>query len=156
MCPESQVDAADVEVLREDRKRPADEGLASAESVFPNTKGRLLCKNNFQRRVWFPIRKTLGINGVRSHDLKHSNPSFLLQAGMHPKIVRVRLGHATNTLTMNRYSHLPSLAHNEAAGTFHRSRPKPKTMDGCQTRDCKTDWRNQFGLTHSPAESSKG
>lgn len=126
------LDAADVEVLREHRKRLADEGLAFGEWVFPNTEGGLICKNNFQRRVWFPIRKALGIETVRFHDLRHSNASFLLRAGTHPKIVQARLGHATIKLTMDRYSHLLPDAQDDAAGAFHRSRPKQNSANGCQ------------------------
>ncbi len=125
------LDAADVEVLREHRKRLADEGLAFGEWVFPNTEGGLTCKNNFQRRVWQPIRKALGMESVRFHDLRHSNASFLLRAGTHPKIVQARLGHATIKLTMDRYSHLLPDAQDEASGAFHRARQKPKSADGC-------------------------
>ena len=79
------LDAAAMEILREHRKRLADEGLAFGKWVFPNTEGGLICKNNFQRRVWFPIRKALNLEHVRFHDLRHSAASFMLRPGFTQK-----------------------------------------------------------------------
>lgn len=123
-----------MEVLKDHRKRLADEGLAFGQWVFPHTEGGLICKNNFQRCVWFPIRKSVGIEGVRFQDLRNSNASFLLRAGTHPKIVQARLGHATIKVTMDRYSHLLPDAQDDDAGTFYRSRPKRNSANGCQSR----------------------
>jgi integrase len=49
-----------------------------------------------------PPMTTRHIDGVRFHDLRHSNASFLMRAGTHQKIVQARLGHATIKLTMDR------------------------------------------------------
>jgi integrase len=47
---------------------------------------------------------------IRIHDLRHTHATLLLAAGMHPKIVSERLGHAEIATTMNTYSHiLPSM-----------------------------------------------
>ena len=44
------------------------------------------------------------------HDLRHTHASLMLAAGVHPKIVSERLGHASITLTLDTYSHvLPNL-----------------------------------------------
>lgn len=39
------------------------------------------------------------------HELRHSHATLLLRAGVHPKIVSERLGHADVQTTMNTYSH---------------------------------------------------
>lgn len=49
-------------------------------------------------------------HGLRFHDLRHTAASLSIAAGAHPKLVQQRLGHASITITMDRYGHLlPSL-----------------------------------------------
>jgi len=52
---------------------------------------------------------------IRLHDLRHSHASHLLKAGVHPKVVQERLGHASIGITMDRYSHLMPGMQEEAA-----------------------------------------
>ena len=48
------------------------------------------------------------------HDLRHCHASWLLAAGVHPKVVSKRLGHSSVQITLDLYSHLlPSI---QAAG----------------------------------------
>ena len=43
-------------------------------------------------------------------NLRHTHAPLMLQAGVHPKIVSERLGHASISITMDTYSHvLPGL-----------------------------------------------
>jgi integrase len=52
-----------------------------------------------------------GLPPVRLHDLRHSYATMALGAGIHPKIVSERLGHANIGITLDTYSHcLPSLS----------------------------------------------
>ena len=44
--------------------------------------------------------------GTRFHDLRHFYASALIRAGLHPKAIQSRLGHATITETMDTYGHL--------------------------------------------------
>ncbi|MGX0105523.1 integrase [Kocuria palustris] len=47
---------------------------------------------------------------ITIHELRHSHATHLLQAGVQPKIVQERLGHASISITMDTYSHvLPSM-----------------------------------------------
>jgi integrase len=46
------------------------------------------------------------LHALRFHDLRHTCASLLIAQGAHPKIIQERLGHASITTTMNRYSHL--------------------------------------------------
>ncbi len=43
---------------------------------------------------------------IRLHDLRHTWATLALQAGMHPKVVSERLGHATTSITLDIYSHV--------------------------------------------------
>lgn len=46
----------------------------------------------------------------RLHDLRHAHATWLLRAGVHPRIVAERLGHSSTTLTLDTYSHvLPTM-----------------------------------------------
>ena len=60
--------------------------------------------SNFDR-VWrrFKTKQKLEI---RFHDLRHSHASALLKAGVHPKVVSERLGHASIGITLDTYSHV--------------------------------------------------
>ncbi len=44
--------------------------------------------------------------GTRYHDLRHFYASTLIAAGLHPKTIQARLGHATIAETMDTYGHL--------------------------------------------------
>jgi integrase len=52
---------------------------------------------------------------IRLHDLRHSHATQLLAAGVHPKIVQERLGHASITTTLDVYSHVTSTMQGDAA-----------------------------------------
>lgn len=47
-----------------------------------------------------------GLPVIRLHDLRHTHATLALRAGVHPKIVSERLGHATISLTLDVYSHV--------------------------------------------------
>ena len=103
------LDAIGAEAL-ESRKRKAEaEGLGKGDCsiVFANRLGGYLLSSNFDRNVWYPIRKAAEIpETVRFHDLRHTQASLMLAAGVHPKVVQERLGHSDISLTLNTYSHL--------------------------------------------------
>ncbi len=52
---------------------------------------------------------------IRLHDLRHTHATLALQAGVHPKVVQERLGHATISITLDVYSHAIPAMHEEAA-----------------------------------------
>ena len=52
---------------------------------------------------------------IRLHDLRHSDATLALKAGIHPKVVSEQLGHATVGITLDLYSHVtPSIARDAA------------------------------------------
>lgn len=47
---------------------------------------------------------------IKLHDLRHTHATILLRAGVHPKVVSERLGHASVSITLDIYSHvLPTI-----------------------------------------------
>ena len=52
---------------------------------------------------------------IRLHDLRHTHATLALQAGIHPKVVSERLGHATVSITLDTYSHAIPAMQEEAA-----------------------------------------
>jgi integrase len=59
----------------------------------------------FKRRV-----ELAGVPHLRLHGLRHTHATMALRAGVHPKIVSERLGHASVGITLDTYSHyVPSL-----------------------------------------------
>jgi integrase len=56
-----------------------------------------------------------GMKECRFHDLRHSNATQLLKAGVHPKVVSERLGHSRVGITLDTYSHvLPGMQEDAA------------------------------------------
>ena len=55
---------------------------------------------------------------VRSHDLRHTHATMLLQAGVHLKVVQERFGHATIGVTGDTYSDVTSGLQRQAALVF--------------------------------------
>jgi integrase len=43
---------------------------------------------------------------IRLHDLRHTHATLALKAGIHPRIVQERLGHANVSITLDTYSHV--------------------------------------------------
>ena len=54
----------------------------------------------------YEVLKKTGLPHIRFHDLRHSHATLLLKAGIHPKIVSERLGHANIGITLDTYSHV--------------------------------------------------
>ena len=52
------------------------------------------------------IIKRAGLKDLRIHDLRHTHATLMLKAGIHPKVVSERLGHANIGITLDIYSHV--------------------------------------------------
>ena len=57
---------------------------------------------------------------IRLHDLRHTHASLALAAGINPKVVSERLGHATVSITLDTYSHAIPALQEEAAERIAR------------------------------------
>ena len=115
------LDAGTVQVLRDHRlrqlKERVDLGLDNVKPddfVFSQPDGSPihpgLFSDAFDRRV-----KAAKLLRIRFHDLRHTSATLALAAGIHPKVVQERLGHASISITLDLYSHsVPSLQEDAA------------------------------------------
>ncbi len=109
-----------VTVLREHRKRQLAERLLMGAGwtdhglVFCRVDGGLLHPERFTRSFSDRVRQ-LGLPKIRLHDLRHGWATMALSAGVHPKVVQERLGHANIGITLDTYSHVTEGLHDDAA-----------------------------------------
>jgi integrase len=73
--------------------------------VFRSQAGGPIDPDNIDR-AWRRHLTAAGLPVVRFHDLRHTHASLLIAAGVHPKAIQARLGHASITTTLNTYGHL--------------------------------------------------
>lgn len=74
--------------------------------VFTAVQGGPVRYRQFRRRIWVPSCQRAGLDGLRLHDLRHTHAAWLISAGVPMLAVSRRLGHASITITMDRYGHL--------------------------------------------------
>jgi integrase len=55
---------------------------------------------------FFRLSREAGLPLIRLHDVRHTYATAALRAGVHPKIVSERLGHASVAFTLQTYSHV--------------------------------------------------
>jgi integrase len=114
------LDAATSTALKSHRKRQAEERLALGAGyqdqglVFALLDGAPIHPKTvsyyFERRV-----QRLKLTRIRLHDLRHTHATLALQAGVHPKVVQERLGHANIGITLDTYSHVTPAMQSDAA-----------------------------------------
>lgn len=57
-------------------------------------------------RKWRRFLEANSLPPIRFHDLRHSNATALIQAGVNPRVVQQRLGHSDVQITLNTYTHV--------------------------------------------------
>ena len=105
----------DVLTALSDAKAVYDDAVLNT-SGFKNL-GYILCKENGEpfhpdsiTQRWERFIDKHKLPQIRLHDLRHSNATALIAAGVSPKVVQHRLGHANVSITLNTYTHvLPSM-----------------------------------------------
>jgi integrase len=111
-----------LDVLRTHRRVQAAERLsagpawnAGEDYVFTDEVGNSLHPDSVSRRFHQALNRSC-LPRIRLHDLRHSYATVALKAGVHPKVVSERLGHATVGVTLDLYSHVtPSIARDAAS-----------------------------------------
>ena len=63
-------------------------------------------KPDSMTRKWTRFLETHNLPRIRLHDLRHSNATALIQAGVNPRVVQQRLGHSDVNITLNTYTHV--------------------------------------------------
>lgn len=84
------------------------------ELVFTNAHGKITCARSFHTQYRQFIRRH-NLPDVRFHDLRHTNASIMLLAGVDIKTASKRLGHSEIGITMNTYTHVLSQLEKEAS-----------------------------------------
>ena len=114
------LDPATAAALKETRCRQKEERLAAGSSwkdsgfVFAREDGEPYHPERVST-LFIQAAKRAGLPRVRLHDLRHTYATLALGAGVHPKIVSERLGHANIGITLDCYSHcLPALSEEAA------------------------------------------
>jgi integrase len=88
---------------------------ADPDLLFATRKGAPLDAQNIVNLHFKPLLKHADLPSIRWHDLRHTCATLLLGSGVHPKFVQHLLGHASITMTLDRYSHLmPSMGRHAA------------------------------------------
>ncbi|MGI8870497.1 MAG: site-specific integrase [Mycobacteriales bacterium] len=111
--------------LREHRRwQPAERlvmgaGFTDHGLVFCHPDGGLVHPERFSRQ-FARLGVRLGLPPVRLHDLRHGWATMALAAGVHPKVVQERLGHASIGITLDTYSHVTAALHADAAELIFR------------------------------------
>lgn len=109
------IDPRTVAALKSQRQTLAGLDLQLARDdafVVPATDGGVRHPERFSRQFQTRVRRAgreLGediVPAIRLHDLRHTHATALLLAGVHPKVVQERLGHATISITLDTYSHV--------------------------------------------------
>jgi integrase len=114
------LDRQTVTVLRRHRRiagRATSSHVNGSGFVFCDREGRPINPERFGDRFRSNVRR-VGVPHIRLHDLRHMHATHALQAGIHPKIVSERLGHASIGITLEIYSHALPNMQAEAAETI--------------------------------------
>lgn len=129
---------ANAAILAAHRKAQVAEMLAAGEHwtrndfVFPGPTGAF-DTDRYARRRWLRavdrVNRILAgeqakiaasdrqkLPGIRLYDTRHTHATLLLKAGVHPKVVQERLGHASITITLDTYTHVLPDMQEEALG----------------------------------------
>jgi integrase len=105
------LDSGMVAILRDWRRSQLEErmqwGPDYQESgfVFTRENGEPLHPDRVSKLFEDHVAKS-GLPRIRFHDLRHTWATLALAAGVHPKVVAERLGHASIQITLDTYSHV--------------------------------------------------
>jgi len=114
------LDAGTVQALRAHRKAQAAERLTWGPAyddhglAFCREDGTQLEPRSFSRAFRRHV-ELAELPRIRLHDLRHTWATLALGAGVHPKVVSERLGHATIAITLDVYSHVSAGMQHDAA-----------------------------------------
>jgi len=98
-----------------EEQRDWDEAWVETGLVFTQENGAALDPESVSRYFRQAVKQSM-LPQIRLHNLRHTHATLALQAGVHPKVVSERLGHATIAITLDTYSHaIPAMQEAAAA-----------------------------------------
>lgn len=80
-------------------------GKGREELVYPTAEGLQFRKDNYRRAFLIAARK-VGLEGVRTHDLRHTAVSLAVASGASVKLIQLMLGHTSAAITLDVYAGL--------------------------------------------------
>jgi integrase len=80
-------------------------GIADLGWVFTDMSGQPVHPHAISQ-AFERIASRAGVPLIRLHDIRHTHATLLAQAGVHPKVVSERLGHANAKFTIETYQHV--------------------------------------------------
>jgi integrase len=84
--------------------------------IFCGPYGRPINPSNLRNRDHLPRLARLGLpRSIRPHDFRHLHATYLIAAGVDPRTVADRLGHASPSFTLAIYAHAATRAQEQAA-----------------------------------------
>ncbi|MFI6576792.1 tyrosine-type recombinase/integrase [Nocardiopsis sp. NPDC050513] len=88
--------------------RPFVDGRSDDALVFTTRRGAALRLRNWRNREFGKALTAAKLDGIglTPHKLRHTAASLAIAAGADVKVVQAMLGHATATMTLDRYGHL--------------------------------------------------
>jgi integrase len=114
------LDGATVDLLKAVRKAQAQQRLSVGPAwrdndlVFAGPLGEPLYPETVSKTFLATVKR-LKLPQIPLHGLRHTWATLALKAGVHPKVVQERLGHANVGITLNIYSHVAPVMHGDAA-----------------------------------------
>jgi len=110
-------------VLRQhrDEQRAAcallEKALTDEDYIFSHPDGAPLDPSTVSH-AFSKILRQAGLPCMPLHSLRHTHATFLLQAGVHPRVAMERLGHSSIRVTLDTYSHVIGGLQEAAAQRF--------------------------------------
>jgi len=83
--------------------------------VFVGPRGGVLRRRFGERQLGPAVERAGLAPGLTFHALRHAAITAMVDAGVHPRVMQGRAGHATSKLTMELYAHVPDAADRLAA-----------------------------------------
>jgi len=119
------IPASLVRLLREHRRSQENIGLMlgrpleETDFVFSRPGNQLVDPTTVSKGFTSLIRRA-GLPYLNFHGMRHTHATLLLAAGVNPKVVSERLGHASVAFTLDTYAHVLPTMQTEAAEKFDR------------------------------------
>ncbi len=76
------------------------------EPLLVHPRGNRMRPDTFRWQVVLPAARRAGIEGLTTHDLRHTAASLAIRSGADVKMVQEMLGHASAAMTLDLYGHL--------------------------------------------------
>jgi integrase len=90
--------------------------LSGEDPVFSDTNGVVLHPDRVSAELVRQARRW-GFAHLPLHGLRHTWASVAMRQGVHPRVVQERLGHSNIAVTLDTYSHVAPVMHQQAAET---------------------------------------